>query len=260
MWLADYRQPPNKRKQLTGASVLKDTWDSADAGKSPQLVRGPFGREMMTVKTILLRSTQILLQAALLPALAWGQQSTLGLTLAQIISSGKGVARDCLEPEYRTALGARLSVPVLSKWTTLQVAGRGYWLDRGSECVDGFPPPDGTYVEEDRVNLLSRSFITTDERLAARLGEIPVNLAVGGGNAWHEGHDLPYLVLAAGISILDRPDVGLGLEGEYQWLRVTSDQFRRTYQDFDLVAEEPLGRVHEWSHAFIIGITLSVPL
>jgi hypothetical protein len=96
--------------------------------------------------------------------------------------------------------------------------------------------------------------------LAARLDEAPVTFAVGGGNAWHEGHDLPYLVLAAGISILDRPDVRLGLESEYQWLRVTSDQFRRTYQDFELVAEEPLGRVHEWSHAFIIGITLGIPL
>jgi hypothetical protein len=75
-----------------------------------------------------------------------------------------------------------------------------------------------------------------------------------------EGHDLPYLMLAAGIFILDRPDVRLGLATEYQWLRVTSDQFRRTYQDFDLVAEEPLGRVHQWSHAFILGITLDIPL
>jgi hypothetical protein len=41
---------------------------------------------------------------------------------------------------------------------------------------------------------------------------------------------------------------------------VSSDQVRRTYQDFELVAEEPLGRVHEWSHAFILGIALDVPL
>lgn len=215
---------------------------------------------MMMLQTILLRSTRILLPAALLPALAWGQQATLGLTLTQIASSGDGVARVCGQPEYGTGLGARLSVPVLTKWTTLQVAGRGYWLNRGSDCVDGFPPPDGTYLVEDRVNLLSRSFLTTDVRLATQLGKAPVNVAAGVGNAWHQSHNLPYLVLAAGITLLERTNARLGLEGEYQWLRVSSDLFRRTYQNFDLVAEEPLGRVHEWSHAFILGITLGIPL
>jgi hypothetical protein len=212
------------------------------------------------LKTVLLRLLRVVLPAALLPAFVWGQQATLGPTLTQIISSGAGVARSCLQPEYSTGLGVRFAMPVLTRWMTLQVAGRGYWLNRSSECVDGFPPPDGTYVEEDRVNLLSRSFVTTDVRLATRLGETPVNIAVGGGNAWHESHDLPYLVFAAGVSVVDRPDVHLGLAGEYQWLRVSSDQFRRTYQDFELVAEEPLGRVHEWSHALVIGIALGIPL
>jgi hypothetical protein len=209
---------------------------------------------------VLLRSTRILLFISLLPALGWGQQVTLGPTLTQVISSGEGVARSCLQSEHSTGLGVLLVAPVLTKRTTLQVAGRGYWLARGSSCVDGFPPPDGTYVQEDRVDLLSRSFITTDVRLATRLGETPVNLAAGGGNAWHEGHDLPYLLFAAAFSILDRPDVHLGLEGEYQWLRVSSDQVRRTYQNFELVAEEPLGRVHEWSHALIFGVHLGIPL
>jgi hypothetical protein len=214
---------------------------------------------MMMLKVVLLRSTLILPLAALLPALGWGQAS-LGPTLTQVIGSGDGVARSCLQSGYSTGLGVRFVAPVFTKWTTLQVAGRGYWLARASNCVDGFPPPDGTYVEEDRVNLLSRSFVTTDVRLAARLGEIPMNFAVGGGNAWHEGHDLPYLVFGAGLSIFDRPDLQLSLEGEYQWLRVSSDQFRRTYQNFQLVAEEPLGRVHKWSHAVIIGINLAIPL
>jgi hypothetical protein len=223
-------------------------------------MRDPLGREMMMLKLVLLRSTRILLLVALLPALGWGQQASLGPTLTQVISSGEGVARDCLQSEYSTGLGVRLVMPVLTKRLTLQVAGRSYRLARGSTCVDGFPPPDGTYVEEDRVNLLSRSFVTTDVRLATRLGEAPVNVAVGGGNAWHEGHNLPYLVFATGFSILDRPNVRLDLEGEYQWLRVSSDRVRRTYQDFELVAEEPLGRVHAWSHALIIGINVGIPL
>lgn len=212
------------------------------------------------LKPVLRCSTRILLPTALLPALAWGQQRAVGFTLTQILSSGPGVARNCVQPEYGTGLGARLSVPVLTRRTALQVAGRAYWVNRGSQCVDGFPPPDGTYVQDDRINLLSRSFITTDVRLATQLAEEVVNLAVGAGNAWHEGHDLPYLVFAAGLTIVDRPTFRLGLEGEYQLLRVTSDRFRRTYQDFQLVTEESLGRVHEWSDALIFGIALSVPL
>jgi hypothetical protein len=97
-------------------------------------------------------------------------------------------------------------------------------------------------------------------RLAAQLREVPVNLALGGGIAWHEGHDLPYLVLAAGITFLERPDIRLGFQTDYQWLRVTSDRVRRTYVDFELVSEESLGRVHEWSHALVLGLTLDVPL
>ncbi len=202
----------------------------------------------------------ILLLVALLPTVAWGQQTTLGPTVTQIVSSGEGVARECIELEYATGLGGRFATPVLRRGMTLQVAARGYWLNQGADCLDGFPPPDGTYIEDDRINLLSRSFVTTDVRLATGLGATPVSVAVGGGNAWHEGRDLPYLVFAAGVSILARPDVRLGLEGEYQWLRVSSDRFRRTYQDFELVAEEPLGRVHQWSHGFIIGLNLAIAL
>jgi hypothetical protein len=142
----------------------------------------------------------------------------------------------------------------------LQAAGRGYWLERGSTCVDGFPPPAGTYIQEDRVNLMTRSFVTTDVRLSARLGKAPVQLAVGGGNAWHEGHDLPYLLFAGEVIVVDRPSVRLGLGAEYQQLRVTSDQYRRTYDDFGPVSEEFLGQVHQWSHAFLLGVTLDIPL
>jgi hypothetical protein len=206
---------------------------------------------------VLLRSTPLLLSAALLPDIVWGQQRAVGPTLTKIVSSGEGVARTCLQSGYSYGLGARLAMPVLTKRITLQVAGRGYWLARGSTCVDGFPPPDGTFVEEDRVNLQSRPFVTTDVRLGVRLGETPLSVAVGGGNAWHEGYDLPYLVFAAALPVLDRQNIQLDLQGEYQWLRVSGDRFRRTYQDFELIAEEPLGLARTWSHAAIIEVYLA---
>ena len=209
---------------------------------------------------VLLRSTFLLLSGPLLPALVWGQQRAVGPTFTRIVSSGEGVARTCLQSGYSYGLGARWVIPVLTKRTTLQVAGRGYWLAQGSTCVDGFPPPDGTFVEEDRVNLQSRPFVTTDVRLGVRLGETPLSIAVGGGNAWHEGYDLPYLVVAAALPVLDRHNIQLGLEGEYQLLRVSGDRYWRTYQNSELSAEEPLGRVRTWSHAAIIEVYLAVLL
>lgn len=204
--------------------------------------------------------TRILLPAILLPALAWGQQITPGFSLTQILQSGRGIARNCGQREYGTGLGVRLSVPVLSRWTKLQVGGRGYWLNRGMECdFADIPPPDGTRVEDDRINLLSRSFVTTDVRLAAQIPREPVSFALGGGNAWHKGPNLPYLVLAAGLLLYDRDGLQFGLGGEYQYLRTTIDQVRRTYLNGGLIAEEPLGRVHDWSHAFALNIYLDVP-
>jgi hypothetical protein len=214
----------------------------------------------MRFKTVFLSVTRILLPAFLLPALAEGQQITPGLSLTQILQSGRGIARTCGQSEYGTGLGARLSLPVLSRWTKLQVAGRGFWLNRGADCAfAAIPRADGTYVDDDRINLLSRSFNTTDVRLAAQIPRTPVNLALGGGNVWRKGPNLPYLVLAAGLYLYDRDGLQLGLGGEYEHLRTTSDQVRRTYLNGELIAEEPLGRVHDWSHAFAVNIHLDIP-
>jgi hypothetical protein len=151
-----------------------------------------------------------------------------------------------------------LELPVFRKRAAVQLVGRGYWLHWKSTCVDGFPPPDGTYVQDDRINLLSRHFTTTDIRLATGAG--PVTVALGGGGAWHVGHDLPYLLAATGITVLNRPDVQLEITGELQYLRVASDRFRRTYQNSELVSQEFLGTFHTWSHALVLGPQLSFPL
>ena len=214
----------------------------------------------MRFKTVLLGVSRVLLLAALLPALAWGQQITIGPSLTQILSSGDGVARNCGQNEYGTGLGARLSLPALSRWTQVRVSARGYWLNRGAECdFAEIPPPDGTFVDDDRINLLSQSFNTTDVRLAAQIPSLALSFALGGGVAWHKGPNLPYLVLASEISLYNRGGVQFGLGAEYQYLRATSDQVRRTYVNGELIAAEPLGRVHEWSHGFALGLHLDVP-
>jgi hypothetical protein len=200
----------------------------------------------------------VLLLALSSPGLAWGQQIMAGPSVTQIVGSGTGVARTCVQQSHSTGVGARLELPVFRKRAAVQLTGRGYWLHWKPNCVDGFPPPDGTYVQDDRINLLSRSFTTTDVRLATGTG--PVSVAVGAGAAWHVGHDLPYLVFATGITILNRPDVQLDINGEFQYLRVTSDRFRRTYQNFELVSQEFLGTFHTGSHALLIGMQLSLPL
>ena len=191
---------------------------------------------------------------------ASGQHLTGGVGLTGIVAGGEGVSRSCAQSNYATGVGGQLATP-LTRWATLQVAGRGYWIDFGSTCETGFlPHPDGTYLEDDQVDLLAQSSVTTDVRLVARLGATPLSVAVGGGNAWRRGYNMPYLVFATGLTLWRRPTFQLDLGGELQWLRVSADRFRRTYQDFQVVAEEPLGRVNRGSYAVVIGLTLAGPL
>jgi hypothetical protein len=205
-----------------------------------------------------MRAIALSLLAALVPAAVWAQKLTLGPTVTGVVASGEGVGRTCTQSNYPFGMGLALTVPVFSRLTTVQFSGRGYWLSQGSDCVTlAIPVSDGTYLEEDRINLLSRSFVTTDVRLAVRLGEqIPMSLALGGGGAWHEGHDLPYVVLGTAFTAVDQPYFRVQLGAEYQWLRVTSDQFLRTVANGELVSEEALGQVHHWSHAVVIGVSL----
>lgn len=203
----------------------------------------------------LARSLKLLLLAALVPGMLWAQRPALGAALTGLVTGGEGVGGNCLQSSYRIGIGAQLAVPAFTRWTSLEINVRGYGIDFGSTCVDGFPPPDGTYIEDDRIDLVSRSFVTTDVRMAGQLGDGPVSLALGVGNAWHEGYNLPYGVLGAELALVSQPTYGISLSGELQLLRVTSDRFRRTYQDFALVSEESLGRLHRWSHALVLGVT-----
>lgn len=187
------------------------------------------------------------------------QQWSLGPSVTLVSGSGDGIERSCLQQGYSSGVGLRLITPLLKR-TTLQVVGRGYWFRRNSTCVDGFPPPDGTYVQDDRVNLMSRAFVTTDARVAIGVAQDRMTVAAGAGNAWHEGYDLPYVVLAVAWRLVDQPGVRFGFGGEYQRFRASADRVRRTYQNSQVVSEEPLGRVSNWGHAFVFSVHLDIPM
>jgi hypothetical protein len=207
-----------------------------------------------------MRWLRLILIILVCPAVARAQRPMVSATLTGVASSGDWVARSCLESNYPLGLGAQLSTPALTRSISVEINARAYGIDFGSECVDGFPPPDGTYIQDDRVDLLSRSFVTTDIRIAARPRAGPVTIALGGGNAWHEGHNLPYAVLETGLALWSRSTYEIRLMGELHLLRATADRFRRTYQDFELVSSESLGLVHRWSHALVFGVSAGAPL
>jgi hypothetical protein len=102
-------------------------------------------------------------------------------------------------------------------------------------------------------------FATTDVRL--QLSPVRhLSLAVGGGTAWHEGTDLPYVVGAAGMQLPAIGPLRLGVAMEAYYLRVSTDRVRITYQNYVPVMVKPLGRTHQWSPAFTVAVTGAVVL
>lgn len=196
----------------------------------------------------------------LTPALANAQLPSLGFTIQHVFDAGPGVERSCLERGHSTGLGGRLSVGVLARFA-LDFTARAYVLESAAMCIDGFPPPDGTYTQDDRIALLAASFLTTDFRIRASLGPTgrAPGLALGVGNAWHASHDLPYVLLGVSVPITTGHHVRVVLETEYLILRVTSDRYRRTWQNFQLVSEESLGQYHQWSRALAFGAGVEIP-
>lgn len=202
---------------------------------------------MMTV-----RGRPLLTVAALLLALApctKAQITTLGLTVDRVLDGGTGIEHGCLEPDYVTGLGARLSRSLGTPLTRIELSARGYFIRRPSSCVDGFPPDNATYVDDDRVNLLAAWFVSTDVRFRARLASrrAAPSLALGLGNAWRVDHNLSYFVAEARLPIVPLRRIEVGLEAEFRYFRVAADRFRRTWQNFQLIRVEPLGTVHRWS-------------
>src|SRR2546421_10132184 len=121
----------------------------------------------MNSPRILHLSIGLLLGAALLPSRSVAQRWTFGLGLTQIVGTGDGVGHSCLESGYSSGIGFRIAAPILNSRTAVQFSGRGYALQQGSTCVDGFPPGSGGFVEDERGNPKSHAFAPTDLPLAA---------------------------------------------------------------------------------------------
>lgn len=190
------------------------------------------------------------------------QQWTLGTTVTSVVEAGAGVAHEC--SGYPTALGARVTAPVSSKkHLRLEVNGRAYGLGSRSSCVIVGPEPfrEGVLIEEERVNLLADPHLTTDLRLVRSLSQDAAAIAVGLGNAWRAGHDLPYVVVAGSAQFVTATSLRVGFGLEYQLFRVTSDRFSRLYSSRgQLIWQQAFGQVHMRSHAVVLGFHVELPL
>lgn len=198
--------------------------------------------------------------AGLCPINAWGQSASLGAGLSHILGGGDDVAGGCYNREYSTGFGPRIGIPVMRGRGAVVATARGYWLGPGVTCaIDPFVPMEGTYIFDDGVSLLAIQFITTDVRFEVAPLR-PLRLGAGVGAAWREGRNVPYGLLAAGVSLVDKPSVRLSLDGELTVLHFSEARRRDTYQNFMIVASQPLGIVRHWTPAFAIGMHVEVPL
>ena len=198
--------------------------------------------------------------AAAAPAGAQGP--SLGFGLNRVFASADGIASSCLEPGFRNGVDGRYLRPVLTTLTSIEFTAQAFIFREASTCVDGFPPPDGTYLQSDRVNLLAESFVSTDLRLRLRLSQraLAPSLAIGGGNTWRDGDNLPYVVTDARIPFIARSRIRVNAEGQLLWVQVVAHRYERTYQNFQLVASQSLGPAYDWRRAFSLGIVMEVAI
>lgn len=211
---------------------------------------------------LLQRCFAFVLLMLVLPAVAWTQRSTLGPSLTLMVGGGDGVVPRGCQDYHIGAFGLQFSRPIAGRLVTLQLAGRGFVLSLPTSChpSPSPPPPDGTYIVDERVSLLAVPFVATDARLGISAPNGMAMLTLGGGTAWREGHNVPYLVTGIGIPAVDGVTHRFGFQLEYHWVRLTSDRFRRTFLNGQMTAEQPLGNVHRWSHAVTLGMRVGVPV
>jgi hypothetical protein len=190
----------------------------------------------------------------------FAQDKTVSVGVARILSAGEGVASSCFEGGSRGTITGRVAAPLLSSRISVALTGRTPALSSPARCVSAPLNPNGTFVFEERVNLLAAHFLATDVRVGVSVGP-PVAIArisLGGGTTWRTGDDFPYVLGATQLTFRPTPRLEISLEGEYDRFRVVSNPVRFTYRDGLRVSEEHLGRSHVWSRATFIGLFVGV--
>jgi hypothetical protein len=131
----------------------------------------------------------VLLTSGAVPTHA--QRLLIGGGVSHFVGGGMGIAGSCLEGDSRAGLTLQATY-ALTSILAAQGTARFHWPGNPT-CFDGFPPPDGTYIDLDRRNLLAHSFAATDIRLrlSPRLRVIVLTGATGGGVAWRGGNNVP---------------------------------------------------------------------
>jgi hypothetical protein len=147
------------------------------------------------------------------------------------------------------------------RFVSAAAAARIHAPPAGVGCDTSFQPPDGIYIEDDRTDLLSETFFTTDIRIGARLGTRPgaLELSIGAGMAWQPGRDLPLAIVAMNVPMVILPDARVDLTVDYTLLLVSSDRYRRTYQTGLIVDDESLGSVRNAGEMLTLGVRLQFP-
>lgn len=200
----------------------------------------------------------MLLAAPLSPGRA---QSILVAAGAEVFwGGGEGLTGSCLEGSAKAGAVVRGSYELSSGAGVEATAHVHTWEGRPS-CIDGFPPPDGTFLDRDRRNLLTNSFMATDVRARLRVGRFsaaPV-LSLGAGLALRSGTDLPYGVLGLGVPLPLGP-IRVVAHADVYLVRVRFDLVERTWRDFMLVSAVPRGTEYEWKPTGTGVLLIEVPL
>lgn len=169
---------------------------------------------------------------------------------------------------YRVGVLQRVGRQVAGAHLAVEANLRAHLIATANDsCVYGpvqFPPPDGTYIVEDRAApYLTTRFLAGDLRLRATLptpSTTPM-FSLGYGRHWqHRGFytgsgTRPYLVAGVGMLVGTGPRWRLAIEGEYQALRESFDRRRVTWLGGQMTGNEELGTDREWQRA--VGITVS---
>lgn len=192
-------------------------------------------------------------------------RAATGVTVVLPIAAGRD---DFCQPAYRIGVGQRVGRQIAGARLAVEANIRAHVVATSdAQCVYApvqFPPPDGTYLVEDRpAPYLTTRFVAGDLRLRATLPNPSATptFSLGYGRHWqHRGFypgsgTRPYLVAGVGMLVGTGPRWRVAIEGEYQALRERFDRRRVTWLGGQMTGNEDLGMVREWLQA--VGITVS---